>query len=197
MSDSMSSITGGLEAILTGDISGINNAHEQRKRGGNTKWYEHFAGFGEHMASEGGGSERAEVSGDFWGGADTVTGRTAAFFAAMPGIGHAGKKAGELGARAYLAGGEALDSASNFAGDAINFAGEKLEDFGNLFGGEQKELKRVFNKPLLSYRDTSGGGSQPIAQSGEIDVEKLKQAGQGSLKAAGKALDTVKKWSPF
>ena len=47
------------------------------------------------------------MTGDFYGGADTTTGRATAFAASVPGLGHAGTFLGESAAKGVIAGKEA------------------------------------------------------------------------------------------
>lgn len=107
MSDSVSSITAPLEAIWTGDTSAIDQLHNDHKAGKGTRLFEAVANAGEWFADEGGGARRAQVTGDFYGGADTASGRAAAFAASVPVLGHAGKFLGESAAKGVIAGKEA------------------------------------------------------------------------------------------
>lgn len=131
MSNSINSITGTAESIITGDISGIGKFYQDSKEGKNTWIMEQAAKAGDFW-SEHGGAERTQMVGDFWGGADTVAGRATGFLAAMPGIGHAGEGLGWLTFQAYDKG-----------GDAINYAGEKLSQFDEAIMPEGRTLNPI------------------------------------------------------
>lgn len=79
--------------------------------------------------SEHGGAERTQMVGDFWGGADSVAGRSTAFLAATPGIGHLGEGLGWLAFQGYDKG-----------GDALNFAGDKLSELDQAIMPEGRTL---------------------------------------------------------
>lgn len=112
MSNSVSSITGAGESIITGDVSGISAFHEASKAGKNTWIFEQAAKAGEFW-SENGGYERAKTTGDFWGGADSFAGRSTAFAASVPGLGHLGEGLGWTGFQVYDKGGKAIDATGN------------------------------------------------------------------------------------
>lgn len=128
MSNSISSITGSAESILTGDISGLEKLRQDAKAGKSTWIFEQAFKAGDYWA-ENGGTERAQMVGDFWGGADTVSGRATGFLAAMPGIGHAGEGLGWLAFQGYDKG-----------GDALNYAGNKLAEFDETIMPEGRTL---------------------------------------------------------
>mgnify|MGYP001805919247 CR=1 FL=1 len=139
MSNSINSITGSAESIVTGDISGIERFYQDSKAGKNTWIMEQAANAGDFW-SEHGGAERTRMVGDFWGGVDTITGRSTAFLAAMPGIGHLGEGLGWLAFQGYDKG-----------GDALNFAGDKLSELDQAIMPEGRTLNPVTGiKSLLN-----------------------------------------------
>ncbi len=120
MSNSTSAITGAGESILTGDTRGIESFHQKSLAGENTWIFQKAAEWGESYKGREGVSERVERTGDFWGGADSTTGRAGAFAASLPGFGEVGEGIGhglgwaategiELWGDVFEAGGDAVD----------------------------------------------------------------------------------------
>ena len=139
MGNSITSITGSVESIITGDISGIQQFYTDSKNGKNTRIFEKTFEAGDFWA-EHGGADRAEMVGNYWGGADTVAGRATGFLGAMPGIGHAGEGLGWLAFQGYDKG-----------GDALNYAGQKLSDLDEAIMPEGRTLNPATGiKSLLS-----------------------------------------------
>lgn len=142
MGNSITSITGSTEAIVTGDISGIEKFYNDSKEGKNTWIFEKAFEAGDFW-SEHGGADRAQMVGDFWGGADTVTGRSTGFLAAMPGIGHAGEGLGWLAFQGYDKG-----------GDALNYVGNKLSDADEAVMPEGRTLNPITGiKSILNWEN--------------------------------------------
>lgn len=121
LSDSVSSTTGLTESILTGDVAGISSLYEASKNGENHKIFELAAEAGEYWAEQGGSEERVQTTGDFYGGADTVTGRAGAAIASVPGVGHAGEALGWVGWQTYDKGGRALSATADAIESAHDF----------------------------------------------------------------------------
>jgi Domain of unknown function (DUF4157) len=115
MSNSVSSITGSAEAIMTGDTSGIDQFHRDSKEGKNTRVFQWAAETGEAYAKKDGVEERIKSVGDYYGGADTVSGRAAAFASAMPIIGETGEFLGETAAKGVMAADHAIDATKEYA----------------------------------------------------------------------------------
>jgi hypothetical protein len=100
MGEAISSITGSVEAIVTGDTTGLADLQTGHQEKGGV--FGLAADAGEWSAEAGGGAERAQTTGDFYGGPSTVAGRAGAFSAAIPGLGHAGELLGEGAAAGIL-----------------------------------------------------------------------------------------------
>jgi hypothetical protein len=142
MGNSITSITGSTEAIVTGDISGIEKFYNDSKEGKNTWIFEKAFEAGDFW-SEHGGADRTQMVGDFWGGADSVAGRTTSFFAAMPGVGHLGEGLGWAGFQIYDKG-----------GDAINYTGEKLSQLDEAIMPEGRTLNPITGiKSILDWEN--------------------------------------------
>lgn len=127
--DSTNIITGVQEAILTGNMSGLDELVNNIRSDNGTYYFKKAIEAGDFWASEGGGYERAKMVGDFWGGPDSVSGRATAFFASVPGIGHVGEGLGWLAFQAY-----------DGLGDALNFTGQKLKEFDEAVMPEGRTL---------------------------------------------------------
>lgn len=129
MGDSTTAITGTIESIITGDITGLDKFADDLRKGKGTWIFEQAIHAGDYWAEEGGGYERAKMVGDFWGGPESVSGRTTAFFASIPGVGHAGEGIGWLGYQTYDKGGKAID-----------YTKEKLKEFDEAVMPEGRTL---------------------------------------------------------
>ena len=115
VSGSTSAISSVGESFLTGDTAGISEFHDRSKSGDYGWIMEEASEAGEWWADEGGGAERAQMVGDFYGGSDTVTGRVGGFVGAVPLVSHAGEFLGESAAKGYLAAEEAVGDVKAFA----------------------------------------------------------------------------------
>jgi len=126
MSNSVSSITGVGESILTGEISGINNFHQKSLNGENTWLFEKAAEFGESYKNRDGVAERVERTGDFWGGTDTTSGRAGAFAASIPILGEIGEGLGKGAGWAALKGEELWEDTFDVADDISDYLGDNF-----------------------------------------------------------------------
>lgn len=124
MSNSVSSITGSFESILTGDISGIDSFHQKSLAGENTWFFEQAAKYGEAYKEREGVSERVERTGDFWGGPETTSGRAGAFAASIPILGEIGEGIGESAGWAVQTGQELWSDTLDFGSDAVDYIGD-------------------------------------------------------------------------
>jgi hypothetical protein len=113
LSDSVSSTVASGESILTGDTTAMGRFHDESLSGEHAKVFQLAAEAGEFWAKE--GAERVETVGNFYGGADSVSGRAAAFVSAVPGVGHLGEGIGWAGAQAVLGAETAVDKVEEAA----------------------------------------------------------------------------------
>lgn len=128
MSDSVSSITSVGEGILTGDTRGMESFYKDSMQGKNTLFFQKAAEIGTEYGKH--SEDRVQTVGDFWGGADSMAGRTTAFLSALPGIGDVGEGIGYGMFKAV----EGVESIA----DSINESGRTLDprkvDWSNPLG---------------------------------------------------------------